>query len=552
MPTDNTFWRQAVAPVLPKSLLPKVAHTVAISVALAIALSVTGCGGGSGAGDAPPAGTPGTVALLESLPTGGLDRWMNAYPGAVFPADLQRQAGTFFEAQSAYHAGDHRRARALLDTLWAQDPTGSAIWQYGRPLPGLAQETPYYALRMLTVATDWRLRQAASPTAVVPRPLVMTVVMPLQSEGNLPTTLQELAAASGETTVHAIDPGLWADHARAVRESIWLYGEYLTASTEGRLRLSVRWVHVDTVARVRVGLRPATVVDGVEQPPTGLVSVLNPDELLAAVPEAVRRGTDQWWLIYPSAVPTAPEVRNGLWFVAGGMGGAGSMPGIPMFVSDDAWLLQRSDSNGYAVGPAMTTEDRLTYFPRWMHHEFFHHLAMRYPELALESEPHMWFDRSRWPADFTGVGEADYFHEAMARRVLPKGSHELTRRLWNKDPGAEFLTHLGIDSLVGRYAVAGADPANDWLRGNIERAPANRLPGDPVLRWRNDAGVGWGLHATTDSAGRLGSVVLPTDGDNPYLATLPSMDVALDIDFDQPARSAVRGIRFGSAFARLP
>merc|ERR1712080_796245 len=51
-------------------------------------------------------------------------------------------------------------------------------------------------------------------------------------------------------------------------------------------------------------------------------------------------------------------------------------------------------------------------------HELFHFLFSLYPEFHLEDEGHQWFDHSKWPADFQGLYEKDYFHEALYKRLL--------------------------------------------------------------------------------------------------------------------------------------
>lgn len=517
----------------------------------ALALALGACGGGDGGGGGgegasttAPVSEPDVEAfepLLAAQPTGSLQRWMASYPGDVFSAELQAKAGAFFDAQSAYQRGDYAAAKRLLDTIWARYPVASASWMQGGGLPGLAEQEPYYALRLLTDATTWRLRRQAAGLVVKPQPLVLTVLMPLKSLANNPATLAELTAGAGPLRTRNLDARAAADNGLALREALWLYGEYLLACTDGRVQLQMRVWPLNMTAQLRVG----------ESGGTGQVAFQNYDELFAAVPYTVRRTTDQWWLLYPGVVPQAPAIRDTTWFIAGGMSGHDKEP---VFVSDDTWLLQRSRNNQYGAAGPSTTEDRLNYFPQWIHHEFFHHLAQRYPELALEPTSHNWFNRATWPADFVGVHEPDYFNEAMRRRVLAPdgGSAELARRLWHKRPGVAFFGLLDVQAILGRYEVPVEGATNEWLRGVIERHPQAGQAGVPPLRWTNDAGVSWGLTPDVDAQGKLRSGVLTTGADNPYAATLPTMDVVLNMDFAAPKRSTVRAVWFGGDFVRVP
>jgi len=55
--------------------------------------------------------------------------------------------------------------------------------------------------------------------------------------------------------------------------------------------------------------------------------------------------------------------------------------------------------------------------PQWLQHEFFHHVFSAYRKLGLEATSHQWHDRAAWPPDFEGRLEADYYAEALHRRL---------------------------------------------------------------------------------------------------------------------------------------
>ena len=136
-------------------------------------------------------------------------------------------------------AGDLTQTKSLLDTLWAQYPIGDPIWWSLPSQPfGLNLGTPpcYYALRMLSDLTDWRLDNPLQPPP--PRTATLTIVVVGQTSGIQPTTTEELNAGTGVPVTLTIDERLDDNVYAVFNESLELFSEYVEVITQGRLALN--------------------------------------------------------------------------------------------------------------------------------------------------------------------------------------------------------------------------------------------------------------------------------------------------------------------------
>ncbi len=144
--------------------------------------------------------------------------------------------------------------------------------------------------------------------------------------------------------------------------------------------------------------------------------------------------------------------------------------------------------------------------PQWLQHEFFHHLFGLYPLAALEASSHQWFDRRTWPADFRGYLEADYYAEALEKR-LRSAQPPLCISLRAAPPARQLLERLAPEMARGRYR---RDPVeNDWHQGVIDWDRSGGAPAT-LLRWTNAAGRSWTLSPD------FGNAILRFGGDSPY------------------------------------
>ncbi|MBL8861608.1 MAG: hypothetical protein JNK02_06305 [Planctomycetes bacterium] len=445
----------------------------------------------------------------------------------------QLALGTLLEAQDAYRAGDWHRCQALLDALWKRHPVGAPEWA-ARP-PELAgtnfgNPTCYYALRMLTDCVRWRRAEAALPTTKRPRAreATLSVVLVGRSQGIEPRSMAELAAGSGTAVTHELHPLLLEQEHRVIRESLWLFLEYVLASTDGRLSVTPRFEWLPELSvEVEARAQPRRVA--------GLAAHAL-DAVWAALPPERLRESDWWWVLYPSHVPERHPEFATTEFITGGM--TSGPFGGPCFLIDDLWLVRKPPHLGR--GP-YGDEERRAYLPQWLQHEFFHHLFGAYPQFGLEAESHQWFDRQSWPEDFAGRFEADYYQEALHKRLrTPAAQPPLHLRLCYAGAPLSILRRLSVRSLEGDYVREPVE--NDWHRVKLKLATEDRF------EWRNTAGVRWTLTLDREAW------VLRAGQDNPYHDPRSPRrnDVLLELRRDAQGEfvAEIEGLRVGGELYR--
>lgn len=420
-------------------------------------------------------------------------------PRGIEAPELSRLAlGTFLEAQDAYRACDFDACARTLDALWRRAPPGAEAWAALPSQPGGANfgtPTCYYALRMLGECVAWRRQQAAqagrtSTERVRARPIVLCVVLAGHSSGVSPRTNGELEANGGVALAHDLDPALLANDGALVHESLELLREYALAITGGRLSIDVRIVALPEL-RLNVETRAGSVRT------CGLAPEAL-DVVWAKLDASTRSTSDWWWLLYPSHVPeTCPDFAT-TEFVTGGMASAPN--GGPCFVIDDRWLVRKPPHLGR--GPYSDGERR-AYLPQWLQHELFHHLFHEYAELGLERESHQWFRRATWPDDFEGRFEADYYAQALEKRLrTPRARPRLDLVLRYAAPPAEVLRKLTPAAFEGEYERRPIE--NDWHRVTLKRTGTNEL------QWKNAAQARWRVEWDAQRG------VLAIGADSPY------------------------------------
>lgn len=370
---------------------------------------------------------------------------------------LYRKAiGTFLTAQKAYRHGDYANAAQLLKVFWSEHPPGSAEWERSSREDSeraravganFGDPSCYAALLMLTECAAWHLQSdAVRPGAI--RHMRLTVVLVGHSTGILPATQGELDAHAGKVAVHTLDSRISAHSHQIVLESLWLFRQYVSAITRGRLTIDTRIVSLPDLT-VPVAVEP------LQDPRTnwsGIVGEADP-QIWAATAGAVTAKTDWWWIIYPSHVPY-PALAD-TEFITGGMG-TGPDGVSPAFAIDDLWLIRKPAP--FAGKRLYSLQERWAYLPQWFQHEFFHHLFRSYPELNLEAKDHQWFDHRNWPADFEGRFEPDYFAESVHKRFQGIADPPLDVKL-RYAPSALFPTvtardERAIRNLVSDFAAA--------------------------------------------------------------------------------------------------
>ncbi|MEM8713728.1 MAG: hypothetical protein AAGG01_22530 [Planctomycetota bacterium] len=393
---------------------------------------------------------------------------------------------TFLEAQELYELGRFTDAKVLLDDLWAQHPSGTQAWGNLPTQPfGINVGSPpcYYGLRMLSDMVDWRVSGTTPGSGLEPRTVRLTVLLVEQTSGIEPRNQQELVLGTGIPVTHQLDPRITRNGARRVHDPLQLFREYIFCVTQGLVRVETEVLPLPA-ANLAVEARAF--------PPYAGLS--NASDVWEFVPEEVERETDWWWLLYPSHVPEQyPDFVNRE-FITGGMGTGNSAPS-PLFIIDDRWLLRKPPHLGTGD---YTEVERDAYLPQWLQHEFFHHLFRTYPEFGLETLPHQWFNLNNWPTDFEGRFEADYFHEALTKR-LQSATPALHAGLRYATADAPY-DQLDIANVLGTYWRLPVQ--NAWHMGDVGQRG--------LLRWQNTAGVSWNLQED------LANGALLTGPDCPY------------------------------------
>lgn len=408
--------------------------------------------------------------------------------------------------------GRLEEADARLAALFATYPAGRedvwAVWQ--RVHAGNIGSPPAYsALRMLDeIVRVWK-RTPPQSGAYRSR---MTVVLVDCAQGYRPTDLA--FTQPGEPVNLKLRPELAQDDYRILRESTRLFGLYVEAMTERRITLDVAFQ--TSSACVDVGF------DGAQEA-SGILDGLSP---IRALPPSVVEATDMFWIVYPTNVPSGPPFQE-QHFITGGVTATGT---VPVIMIDDAWMLRHAPHMG--TGPMHDVERRV-YLPQWFQHEFFHYLFWTWPEHELEKTSHQWFDRSSWPNDFTGFIEADYYAEALGKR-LRTSTPALHVGLKTRPSSPASLAHLSASSFVGTYRRLPRE--NDWHDATIS------LEGG-ALRWSNAATVSWSLSWKDGT--------LTTGADCPY-GVMP-LPVKLKRDSEGNELLELEGLYFTSElYRRIP
>ncbi len=67
-----------------------------------------------------------------------------------------------------------------------------------------------------------------------------------RGEGNAPSSLDEARREAGEKRRFVLSDELLDDDHRIIHESLWLFLEYVSAITDGRLKVETRVITLDT------------------------------------------------------------------------------------------------------------------------------------------------------------------------------------------------------------------------------------------------------------------------------------------------------------------
>lgn len=460
------------------------------------------------------------------------------HPKVEFPQLSHDALDTLLIVEDAYWDNRPAEAQAALTKFWKQYPPSSPAWnQSASPTPRVFLGSPacYYALRMWTDVVEWKIASKDQPR-VTPTPLQWTIVLVGLGDGVEPRDKIQLERGEGREVERKLDKRLLKDKHSIIKQSTRLFREYVRAMSGGKVE-----VKLQILSRPALRVPLATPQAGPGQRRFAGLAPQAIGRIWREVPDKVRDKTDWWWILYPSHVPeTRPDFRRAE-FLTGGMG-TGPDGASPCFIIDDRWLLRKPPHLG--IGD-WHEEERLAYLPQWLQHEFFHYLFRIYPDFELEKRDHQWFDLAAWPKDFVGHFEADYYHQALHKRLIP-ATPPLHIKMRHAAPPAKLFRNLKTDDLIGYYKHSPV--LNNWHVGTISRSGSVEK-GKDVLVWRNSEGRKWLLRDD------LKRGYLRTGEDNPYYeaADSPARDfrVVLRRDADGNYLPEVAGFQFQGTFYAL-
>ena len=369
---------------------------------------------------------------------------------------------TFAQARALYREGLFEDCQEELADFWKKNPRNAAEWGSQGETVGFKLGYPcvYPGLVLLTDAVAWRIKEKDLPKPVKAIHWNIGVLLVGKSKGFMPSNDVEAKAGKGTPVSKSIDPQLLANDHQLLHDTIWLTREYYRAVTEGKINLRLAVFHLkDLEFNVSAPGGPGERTEDFAK-------------LKAAIPPSVAKLADWYWLIYPEIGPP----RGGEYYLAsypadgqGTPGGVTSLPGTnnTMFMCQDHWLTRRLAEDGF--GPVHPLA-RQIYLPYWLQHEFFHDHYGRNSHLKLEEESHIWFDRTKWPSDFVGRFEPDYYQESMFKRLQQQAKPSL----------AAYFIRRSIWSGNSREAET----------VGFSRALCHGQCGKQMARWRNQIGRG--------------------------------------------------------------
>ncbi|GBF51458.1 hypothetical protein LPTSP4_29950 [Leptospira ryugenii] len=401
----------------------------------------------------------------------------NAFGTTSIPKGYVEAVETYLKAEDLIRSANYAAANSLLTEYWRSNPesTSSIPENAGGIFTG--HPPAYASLQMITKVAN----VLSSGIPKERETFRYTILIPDSATGYDPSNLGDAEYNKGKPVSYRISPKIAANQYQVLKESTWLFAEYLSALFEGQVKVIIEIVPL----KVSLPIEMQKVAEGAftSRPEQKAMEIL-----WQKVPNSIKQRTDFWMLVFPSHKPSNQELKKTYYFTGGGMGTAYN--GSPLILIDDEFLLRAQPHFGVNEKSFDSLERRL-YIPQFLQHEFFHHIYRNYTEFKLEAKGHQWHDRSSWPKDFVGKFESDYYQESFEKRIR-RAEPSLLSKLRFQEPSKEVWSSLQSDSMIGQYVREPEE--NDWHRGTI-------VEDSSTLYWENEAGVRWRL--TDNNEGEL-------------------------------------------------
>ena len=154
-------------------------------------------------------------AAIELLSLYGLENFSEHYIDAL---------ESFVLAKEHYDNEEYSSSKSILDDLWENYPiSGSEWWDLPNQPFGINLGTPpcYYALRMLTDMTDWRIENFEDQTST--RTINFSVLLIGHTNGIEPQNHNDIIQGTGVQVTHDLDPHIIYNDYEIVHESLNLF-----------------------------------------------------------------------------------------------------------------------------------------------------------------------------------------------------------------------------------------------------------------------------------------------------------------------------------------
>ena len=422
-------------------------------------------------------------AEFEELPTDLISFYSEKGGRDTFHPNQVLALETLLFVQEDIDNNNLEQARERLDHVFSLMPLSDNMWfeishqtnstdSHCMSCPiNIGGPVAYYGLRMLDQIVSYG-NPANEET------LELTAVVAACAQ----VTRPQLPNLTPETIYMDISPKILENDGHILKISTSLFRKWIQTITGGS-KVNLNIYLVEDCVDVDYTDDGKTIFSGV----TDLTSLIN------KVPLELAEKTDIWWTIAPSGVPGDGSGFN-RHFITGGMSGyrrnGDDRYNRPLILSDDAWFLRKPEHMG--LGDYHDIELK-AYQPQYFQHELMHYLFAIWSQFDLEylngPNQHAWFDRNRWPSDFEGMFEPDYYSETITKRLI-NATPSLRDGL--KFPGSPSFALLDSNEYVIEDTAL--------LIGNYRREPVENgyheveiISENGSLKWRNASGVSWSL-----------------------------------------------------------
>ncbi len=389
----------------------------------------------------------------------------------------------------------YRPGKELVYTEWLKDKVPF--------LPNFGTPVTYNSMLIMREIFNYHVN--IKPYAPTPEkiPYVWTIVLIGQSHGYHAESMETLGIDYGEEFFRKINPELFENDYKIIKDSFFLFSEFLTAITQGKFDVKMNFIPLMEV-NVKCSLSSCIMACAFDT--KMYFCTMSPgwenEVMFPKLSEEVKNNTDVYWVFYPDHRPVKNEKLNKVSYVTGGC----APSKIPILICHDDFLLSYfgNEKGDYHV---YSDEERRAYLPQWLHHEFSHYLFNAvYKEYKLEVRGHDWHDKKLWPEDFEGLTEPDYFLEALNKRFKTCPFPIWEKLKWQLD-----ISTLDLNLLCGNYEYYPVE--NDWHIVTISRDNSG------TFWWNNKANVTWKLIPEMKKG------IFRIQNDCPYFEMMKSVEI---------------------------